>query len=65
MEIAESSVCTESGTLGETVSYNQFTKTWWFDLVMDEPAAGCAPACVVWDETGEAEINWRCTGLLQ
>jgi len=24
----------------------------------------CSPACVVCEYTGDAEINWRCTGAL-
>lgn len=52
---------------GETVSpgnYNEETKTWWFDANLNATKPGCNPACVVSEETGKAELNWRCTGLI-
>jgi len=61
-EIAEFSECTENGTLMDTHFCNEVTGTWWIDLDIEKE--GCSPACVVYVETGEAEINWRCTGLL-
>jgi len=61
--IAKSSDCTAEGSLDEDVhSYNPNSKTWWININADKP--GCSPACVVY-ENGTAEINWRCTGLLQ
>jgi phosphate starvation-inducible membrane PsiE len=42
---------------------NENTGTWWIDLDIEK--SGCSPACVVNINTGEAEINWRCTGLLE
>ena len=48
--------------LKETYFCNSDTKTWWIDLDIEK--AGCFPACVIHTETGEAEINWRCTGLI-
>jgi hypothetical protein len=64
--IAEASNCVENGTLGDTVAYNQVTKTWWFDIDIEPNSErpGCSPACVIWDETNATEINWRCTGLI-
>ena len=41
---------------------NETTKTWWLDLDIEKE--GCSPACVVNVETKQAEINWRCTGLI-
>ena len=38
------------------------SKTWWIDLNAEKE--GCNPACVVFEESKRAEINWRCTGLL-
>jgi len=52
---------------GETLAsgyHNDYTKTWWFDANLNSAPKGCNPACVVSDETKQAEINWRCTGLL-
>ena len=43
--------------------YNENSKTWWFDANLNATQAGCNPACVVSEDTGQAEINWRCTGL--
>lgn len=65
-EIAENSECVENGHLLDTYSYNEYTKTWWIDLEMYDESIkeGCSPACVVSEETGMAEINWRCTGLI-
>ncbi|MFH1451129.1 MAG: hypothetical protein ABIF89_00795 [bacterium] len=62
-QIAMASGCASEGPLKEEVySCNSITGTWWLDLNIDKP--GCSPACVVNIETGDAEINWRCTGLL-
>lgn len=61
-EIALQSECVEEGSLIGNYVCNENTGTWWFDLDIWEP--GCAPACVVDISTGEAEINWRCTGLI-
>lgn len=61
--IAEASPCMEKGTLKEEYTFNENSLTWWIDMeVADAP--GCAPACVVSEPNGEAEINWRCTGAL-
>ncbi len=57
-EISES----ECGETEETAICNPTTKTWWLDLDLEKE--GCNPACVVHTDTEEAEINWRCTGLL-
>jgi hypothetical protein len=46
----------------KTYFCNEGTGTMWINLDMEK--AGCNPACVIHVETGEAEINWRCTGLL-
>lgn len=61
-EIALNSSCIDEGNLTDNYIYNEVTNTWWFD--MDIVKEGCAPACVVDEETGTAEINWRCTGLI-
>lgn len=60
--IAEGSLCMQEGNLTGVSSHNDYTRTWWFD--MDTKKEGCAPACVVDEETLQAEVNWRCTGLL-
>lgn len=60
LEIAISSDC--EGPLLDTAVCNPETGTWWIDLGIEQE--GCSPACVVHTETGAAEINWRCTGLL-
>ena len=60
--IAQNSVCTEQANLTENSMYNAATATWWIDLDIDKP--GCAPACVVYESSGTADINWRCTGLI-
>jgi len=59
-QIAINSECGDR--LKETYICNEFTGTYWFDL--DVEKEGCNPACVVNVETREAEINWRCTGLI-
>jgi hypothetical protein len=61
-EIAVGSECGEAGALLANAVYNDWTATWWIDL--DAEKEGCSPACVVEVRTGEAEINWRCTGAL-
>ena len=60
--IAENSTCNQ-GKLKETHICNENTGTWWIDL--DIVKEGCSPACVVNVSTKQAEINWRCTGLIQ
>lgn len=62
--VAESSPCTENGTLKETYVCNEFTGTLWIDLEPTEPNPICNPACVVDLMNRTAEINWRCTGAL-
>ena len=66
IEIAENSECMEKGTLTDNYVYNDYTKTWWIDLHMNEEfeLEYCNPACVVDEKTKTAEINWRCTGGL-
>jgi len=61
-EIAASSACGDEGALLKNAFYNDWTGTWWIDL--DAEKEGCSPACVVNARTGQAEINWRCTGAL-
>jgi serpin B len=61
-DIAASSECGKAGALLEDAFYNDGTGTWWIDL--DAEKEGCSPACVVNVRTGEAEINWRCTGAI-
>lgn len=56
-----SDVCREGGMVGKFEAYNTNSGTWWFTL--SEKKTTCAPACVVYDQTGKTEINWRCTGL--
>ncbi len=62
-KIALNSECIKEGNLKETSICNQYTGTWWIDL--DIQQKGCSPACVINVETKQAEINWRCTGLMQ
>jgi len=61
-KIALQSECGELGLLEDTQFCNETTGTWWINL--DVQKQGCSPACVINVETKEAEINWRCTGLL-
>jgi hypothetical protein len=60
--IAEESVCASEGALLSAYVCNEGTNTLWIDLDID--MEGCSPACVVNVLTGEAEINYRCTGLI-
>ncbi len=62
-EIAENSCIKGMGAL-EAGLYNEGTKTWWFDANLNSTREGCNPACVVSEETKQAEINWRCTGAI-
>ena len=61
-EIATASECGKQGALKDTYICNEDTGTWWID--MDIQKEGCNPACVINVVTKQAEINWRCTGLL-
>ena len=60
--IAEKS-CIKGGEVLASGTYNENSKTWWFDANLNGTKEGCNPACVVSEETKTAEINWRCTGL--
>ncbi|MFA5994036.1 MAG: hypothetical protein WC823_03695 [Parcubacteria group bacterium] len=60
--IAEKNCLQNGDTLGAG-TYNENSKTWWFDAKLKNVRPGCNPACVVNEETRSAEINWRCTGL--
>jgi len=60
-EIAKASECGER-LIGGTQFCNNSTKTWWINLDIEKP--GCSPACVIDTITHQAEINWRCTGLI-
>ena len=55
--------CIKGGEALGPGTHNDITKTWWFDANLNAVREGCNPACVVHDETRQAEINWRCTGL--
>jgi uncharacterized protein (TIGR02145 family) len=61
--IAGESVCASEGALLSAYVCNEGTNTLWIDLAIDD-MEGCSPACVVNVLTGEAEINYRCTGLI-
>ncbi len=64
-EIAINSECGTQGTLKDTYFCNEYTGTWWIDLKPLNEQPGCNPACVVNVNTKTAEINWRCTGVIQ
>jgi len=62
--IAEN-MCVKSGETLGAGTFNENSKTWWFDAKLNPPKAGCNPACVVNEQTKTAEINWRCTGAIE
>jgi hypothetical protein len=62
-DIAEAT-CIKGGESLAPGIYNAGTKTWWFDANLNATKDGCNPACVVNEDSKKAEINWRCTGLL-
>ena len=64
MEIAMNSECAAEGTLSERAFYNESKGIWWIDLDVKNKREFCLPICLVNEATGEAEINWRCTGVL-
>lgn len=59
---SEPKCLTSSVSCQKTYMCNEYTGTWWIDL--DIEREGCNPACVINVETRQAEINWRCTGLI-
>lgn len=61
--IAEAT-CIKGGESLAPGSYNENSKTWWFDANLNATKPGCNPACVVSEATKTAEVNWRCTGLI-
>lgn len=65
--IASASQCSGKGSINLEGTYNSNSKTWWFDLIVKNEfkQEGCNPACVVYEVSKTAEINWRCTGLNQ
>jgi len=67
LNAAQNSECGEKGYLNESsYYYNNFTKTWWISLEMKPEFENsiCNPACVVIEDSLEAEINYMCTGAL-
>lgn len=63
-KIIAEKTCIKGGEALSAGMYNQNTKTWWFDANLNAVKEGCNPACVVDEFTKSAEINWRCTGLV-
>lgn len=63
--IAEKSCIKGGEALTTGGTYNANSKTWWFDANLNTTQEGCNPACVVSETTKTAEINWRCTGLIE
>lgn len=57
--------CIKGGESLSAGTYNDNSKTWWYDANLNATRAGCNPACVVSVETKTAEINWRCTGAIK
>ncbi len=62
MAIAQGSNCSKDGNLSDQITFNNNSNTYWIDISAN--VSGCNPACVV-DENGNADVNWRCTGLIQ
>jgi hypothetical protein len=56
--------CIKGGEALGPGTYNENSKTWWFDANLNAMKPGCNPACVVSEETKTAEISWRCTGVV-
>lgn len=56
--------CLQEGDSLTAGFFNENSKTWWFGATLGSTPEGCNPACVVFEETSMAEINWRCTGLI-
>jgi hypothetical protein len=63
--IAEKNCIKGGEALTSGGTYNENSKTWWFDANLNSVQPGCNPACVVFAETKTTEINWRCTGLIE
>lgn len=63
-KIVAEQTCIKGGESLTAGYYNENSKTWWFDANLNSKKDGCNPACVVSEETKNAEINWRCTGLI-
>ena len=62
-ELAKNSECGDRFKEKYGPLCNVTTGTWWINLDIEKE--GCNPACVINVETKKAEINWRCTGLIQ
>src|SRR5271157_2762986 len=62
LSIAQNSSCVNAGNLSDQISFNNYTDTYWIDISGN--VSGCNPACVVF-ENGTAEVNWRCTGVIE
>jgi hypothetical protein len=68
LDIAQQSTdCSMAGILTDEINYNAITKTWWINLerMPELEKDGCNPACVISEKTRTAEVNWRCTGLIE
>jgi len=60
--VAQGGECLLDSSFTDVYYCNEFTGTWWIDLDLEKE--GCNPACVIDVQTGDSEINWRCTGLV-
>ena len=63
--VAEASGCANAGELTGEIMYNENSKTFWIGLEPYQERQGCDPACVVDPVAKSAEVNWRCTGLIE
>jgi hypothetical protein len=63
LDIVLDSRCLREGTISGDYSCNSVTGTWWIKLNVPDKES-CNPACVVNMATREAEINWRCLGVI-
>ena len=63
-EIAMNSECGGNGSLKDEYYCNTGTSAWWIELEPNVEEKGCNPSCIINVNIKNAEINWRCTGLL-
>jgi len=64
LTIAKNSECGQKGTFISLLYCNRNTGTWWIDMNTWTSNLLCSPACVIFVNTKNVEINPRCTGAL-
>lgn len=57
--------CIKGGESLTPGTYNAKSKNWSFQANLNTVKQDCSPACVLSEETKQAELKWNCTGFVK